>query len=852
MNNLTTRKIILGMLITFVLALGVQSVADAITRFTRGTGDLELYAPGKDFTISFSVYLHSRVEITPSTDPKTYYYDDQAINITPSGASIRKIGSTDVNLGANTAHEMNQMGEGANRLTSRSRISVTLRAATAGIVTITISDATDNADYPIPRPPDVPDLVFTVYVAPEIDTTSTLGYVQTGGVDTPSEGDDTFFDGVAVGRGEVRIDDDFSGIDNVRVTYTVSGSGQVYVKTDDNKGRVSRSLTTSGSAPVYLDMRRSTNTVTVSIVGQRASRDKKVIYLYPPVELIKQSGDEPEQKGAVSSRLANPLVVKVEDGNNRAVSGVEINFSTTGGGSFLRDPNFPSDLYIPKIGTFAGKVMTNNSGLANVFWVLGNSGAQSATAELVGADSEVEANTVTFTATFGTTTSTASSIVIESGDGQRADTFGLLKDPLVVVVRDQRGQRVFDETVRFIARDGGTLDPPSANDPGSPDANSPISDLIEDVKTNSSGEASVRYTPPDGGGRRTVSASLQNNPTKSVIFTINGTPSRAVDRTTDTTPTVSVSRTSLSGASGDELSITVTPSTATVTGTSAFRSAGGAITGTGSSRIITLPNTPGRSYILTASASGYNNRNISVTVTGTAGEEDDEEEDEEPETRLGTLTLSKEGNQIGTSQGFIVRATPAPSSDVAFRITGGTLPYNGTILTSGIGRAVVSVPTTGSYILTAEATGYNSVQERFTAQTTTPTTTVPPTTRAPTGTPGEPSRIQVSGLLTHSGTANTPLDLPLAVRVLDANGAGVPNARVTFRVISGQGRLSQVGNGRAIRAETDRTGYARAPYTPMSASSTVRANTPGVTQTVTFTISTGSAPPTHDDNENHH
>ena len=88
------------------------------------------------------------------------------------------------------------------------------------------------------------------------------------------------------------------------------------------------------------------------------------------------------------------------------------------------------------------------------------------------------------------------------------------------------------------------------------------------------------------------------------------------------------------------------------------------------------------------------------------------------------------------------------------------------------------------------------------------------------------------------------LDLPLAVRVLDANGTGVPNAKVIFRVITGRGTFAgSRGNGRAIPVQTDSGGYARANFTPTdSGSSTVRANVTGVTATVTFTITTGSAP----------
>ena len=42
MNNLTTRKIVLGLLMVLVLAFSVQGIADAIDRIGRGTsGDLQ-------------------------------------------------------------------------------------------------------------------------------------------------------------------------------------------------------------------------------------------------------------------------------------------------------------------------------------------------------------------------------------------------------------------------------------------------------------------------------------------------------------------------------------------------------------------------------------------------------------------------------------------------------------------------------------------------------------------------------------------------------------------------------------------------------------------------------------------
>ena len=42
--------------------------------------------------------------------------------------------------------------------------------------------------------------------------------------------------------------------------------------------------------------------------------------------------------------------------------------------------------------------------------------------------------------------------------------------------------------------------------------------------TDASGEASIRYTPPEAGGRRTVRASINSGLLSSEVFTINGTP----------------------------------------------------------------------------------------------------------------------------------------------------------------------------------------------------------------------------------------------------------------------------------------------------------------------------------------
>ena len=60
MNNLTTRKIVLGMLMTLVLAFSVQGIADAADLpLTKGSGDLQTKSLNEPFEISFTVGARS-------------------------------------------------------------------------------------------------------------------------------------------------------------------------------------------------------------------------------------------------------------------------------------------------------------------------------------------------------------------------------------------------------------------------------------------------------------------------------------------------------------------------------------------------------------------------------------------------------------------------------------------------------------------------------------------------------------------------------------------------------------------------------------------------------------------------
>ena len=100
MNILTTRKIVLGMLLALVLAFSVQGIADALT-FSRpsNSGDLQTVFVGRDFTISFSVSLGSNTTPIRNIDGKLVS-DDGNTRINSSGYKVVDIGTSEYRVSA--------------------------------------------------------------------------------------------------------------------------------------------------------------------------------------------------------------------------------------------------------------------------------------------------------------------------------------------------------------------------------------------------------------------------------------------------------------------------------------------------------------------------------------------------------------------------------------------------------------------------------------------------------------------------------------------------------------------------------------------------------------------------------
>ena len=374
MNNLTTRKIVLGILMALVLAFSVQGIADALTLSRPvNSNDLQTVGVG-EFTVTFSVSLtgptskvnnyqqvpEANIAANETDIPYYYidtgdngyqsetkisnsaanYYNNEAVTIAVSrGTSIVGLDVTGNGITPTTSHTLREdpYGKGVNALDT----SVTVRLATAntGEVTITISDATPDEDFTSGSSRGA-NLVFTTYVVHPIWQVDRRATLSLRGV-TNGVGDG-FFDG-----NDQPI---YNGDRNhYGVTYTVSGSGAgVYVKEGSRPSSptVTPTLPTSSGAQVYLRMGGATRTVTAKVNGTDGDAVFSAIYIYgnPTLDIVTDVTDNQTQTGNPGAVIAEPFTVTVKDGLGIGVRGVPVKFDVrdtgvTSGGTLIFDEN---------------------------------------------------------------------------------------------------------------------------------------------------------------------------------------------------------------------------------------------------------------------------------------------------------------------------------------------------------------------------------------------------------------------------------------------------------------------------------------------------------------------------------
>ena len=411
------------------------------------------------------------------------------------------------------------------------------------------------------------------------------------------------------------------------------------------------------------------------------------------LEVVSGNGQSTE----TDQHLTNPLIVRVLDQNSAVLSGVTVSFSVT--------PS--SGVLTPTSAT------TGSDGQASTTLQLGSTaGTYTVTASVSGITQQA-----TFTAT-ATEPPRAATLEQGNGDGQTGETGHHLTDPLIVTVLDQYSNPLSGVTVSFsVIPTDGVLSPASVDTDSDGEASTllqlggTVGEYI--VTANVPGVSSVTFTatatappPPPPPARvattlEKVSGDSQTDRTNQHLT--NPLIVRVLDQDGDALSDVTVS-------------FSVTPSSGVLSPTSATTDADGQ-----ASTALQLGSTAS-TYTVTASAAGITQR---VTFTATATEPP----------RSTTLRKISGDNQSKEAYQHLPNplvvevldqyGDPLPDATVSFTVipsSGVLSPASATTDADGQASTILRFgETTGTYTVTASATGINQ------SVTFTATATVRPT-----------------------------------------------------------------------------------------------------------------------------
>ena len=400
MNNLTTRKIVLGMLMALVLAFSVQGIADALTFGTTRTGDLQTVLTDQDFSITFRPDLLPPVDVNDSDPSKARHQRANAADHYAEGATplptrriivslllSRKetlVPAPQLIITSVPDHRSLNGDDSYRELVRQDRYWVTEADAyyyNTEQVTIGVPGGTLKKVGRYDAPADniltetgkdgsklLDSSMTLTFTAPSSGAELTITISDTTTGDYPgvvNAANPLTFTVYVVTRAHIlsspatalaansvyyaykdaehRVDSafDFTPV-HAPVYYSVQGSGSLYVGSSNPKLRLPNGALTSSSAPVYLRGHTATSRVTASVAG---TAPLTVIYIYidpsnearyPHLEITNGNDD---QRGASGGRLEEYLGVKVTDGRGSSVSGVAVEFKV--------DANVTGAMFIP-------------------------------------------------------------------------------------------------------------------------------------------------------------------------------------------------------------------------------------------------------------------------------------------------------------------------------------------------------------------------------------------------------------------------------------------------------------------------------------------------------------------------
>ena len=891
MNNLTTRKIVLGMLVTFVLAFSVLgNLADAQVTITESSGDHQVQWPGLRFAKSlvfsakgvkaddteedtFTEPITSLITITVTDTDGTSASGVVINSITISGKTAY-VGSgglfepADYTYDPGHENKLDETEKEAkkaedkkesdyNSLTNTLKkgtntISVVCTASTAGVHQVRVFVNGSSA----------PQQIFTLYVATDS--------IASPDISEPSANE------IKTGRPGSPIAVTSSAGNGALIDFTVvSGSGKLYID-DMNKVQSTQTIgLDDDTASVYLKPPSSGITIVeMRVSGKAVARYCTFFSDYPNLVKVEEPSID-SRTAPVGTRLPDPFIFEVRDGTrsvripadlvSHGLMQVDLSLDTDAGVSFdTVSGSIPIEAQLDIDGTTrsASSVSENSSismsdvnvdtsGRIAAYVTFGSNGTT---------DDWTDAGSYTLTGTFegvsvacyARATDGLEAAIIEkvSGDKQRVDPeSGAHPSKLVIRVLNSDRQIIRNTPVRFYATVGVVTGPMMSGQ------------LINET-TDENGEVSVAFVIGDTSGNAEVTGIINPNTQheKQVIFTIYGrggapTPDPTPDpgpipdpvtiirEVSPPEPRLIIEPSTLTGGPGSTYKLTIRAVDASGIAVSvprvavsnlAFIQAGGQVSPVTITAPITanvtLPSTPGQ-YKLSAAATGYQDATVDITVAA------------------GTLSvlIDPVGGAPGTRSTVTVTATNAGGRTRNVSVTLGITTGGGTLspslVTTNTNGTAISILTRGralgdNYFVTATADGYTqrsvlAAGERVVISETqiSATGSTPP---AQPGASGVAAELNVDDGNQQVGSLNSRLAEPLVVEVLDANDNPVENARVRFRTTIGSGRFSP----RTPR--TDEDGFAETTFTPTSTGRIrVVATVAGADSTAAFIVQGG-------------
>ena len=896
MNNLTTRKIVLGMLMTLVLAFSVQGTADAQT-YTEKSGDHQFASPGNNLG-SPLVFTVAGIEKDES-DEDTFTAPSEEIFTITAGTGVTitsiKVGSKANHTGANGAAIGNSVelfppadytydpgdpsdeetadekkdrlaaekaakkvqdeaekdhNDAKNTLKAGSNtISVYCSVTSAGVFTVTAGT-----------------LTFTVYGANnnvagvEFDPASPnangehynlIRYSAEGDI---SLGSSNFNNTVGAGH---------------LIDFTViSGSGRLYFDNNDRSSAKSKQtvgVNSSDNASIRFRPPSSGVTIVEAWIRGTNQRRRWTFFSQSPTLNKVDEVSAARRTGVINTRLLDPFVVQVQDGTRSSgIPGQKVTFSLFDSGSSATTDTMLVDASDENNTGVASLTLRSDSrGRAAVYLILGaTEGTYTLKAELKD-DADVDWDTKRFIVK---AVDEIADAIIEkvSGDKERVDPeSGAHPSQLVVRVLNRNRQIVEGSAVTFRATVGtvsGDSDARPLDEDEVPIGASEGQFVTQ--TTDANGEAAVTFVIGDTSGDASVRAVI--NPAtqheQAVTFTIYGrggapTPDPTPDpgpisdpvtiirEVSPPEPRLIIEPSTLTGGPGSTYKLTIRAVDASGTAVSvprvavsnlAFIQAGGQV----SPVTITAPITanvtlPSTPGQYKLSAAATGYQDATVDITVAAG-------------TLSVL-IDPVGGAPGTRSTVTVTATNAGGRtrnvSVTLGITTGGGILSPSLVTTNTSGTAISILTRGralgdNYFVTATADGYTqrsvlAAGERVViSETQIPATGSTPP--AQTGASGVAADLDAYDGNQQSGSLNSRLAEPFIVEVVDANDNPVENARVRFRTTIGSGRFSP----RTPR--TDEDGFAETTFTPTSTGRIrVVATVAGTDSTAAFIVQGG-------------